>query len=247
MMALQALEGLGAIGGGADSAAPEQTPWPRITASEIVHREMAPFERAMFSWGTWFPDQESARRYLESRQWPKGAGCPCCGLTERVTARKGRPGFYRCNQCHEDFTVRTGTIFERSHVPLHKWLYAMSRLVTAGIGSLKMSREIGISQKSAWFVLHRLREALGKDMDRLRGIIEADETYAGMKERSRTFAAPIESATPIAVRHQDQIADVVLGYRPKPKTKPAKKRARLRQRVNRFSLGNGIIHGVRAI
>ena len=87
-----------------------------------------------------FPDQEAARKYLESRLWPNGVRCPHCGLTEHVTARKN--GYYRCNQCREDFTVRTGTIFERSHVPLHKWLYAMYLLVTArkGISSLQLSK-----------------------------------------------------------------------------------------------------------
>ena len=90
-----------------------------------------------------FPDQESARVYLESRLWPTGVRCPVCGLGERVTVRKD--GFYRCNQCKEDFTVRTGTIFERSHVPLHKWLYSMYLLVTSrkGISSMQLSKEIG--------------------------------------------------------------------------------------------------------
>jgi len=84
-----------------------------------------------------FPDQESARTYLEGRLWPNGPRCPACGLGDRITARKD--GFYRCNQCKEDFTVRTGTIFERSHVPLHKWIYAMYLLVTArkGISSMQ--------------------------------------------------------------------------------------------------------------
>lgn len=67
-----------------------------------------------------FPDAESARVYLEARLWPNGPKCPVCGIGDRITARKG--GYYRCNQCKEDFTVRTGTIFERSHVPLHKWV-----------------------------------------------------------------------------------------------------------------------------
>ncbi len=79
-----------------------------------------------------FPDQKTARIYLEGRLWPNGPRCPVCGLSERITARK--EGFYRCNQCREDFTVRTGTIFERSHVPLHKWVYAMYLLVTARKG-----------------------------------------------------------------------------------------------------------------
>lgn len=111
-----------------------------------------------------FPDAESARTYLESRRWPQGPRCPVCGLTDRITVRKA--GFYRCNQCKEDFTVRTGTVFERSHVPLHKWLYAMYLLMTArkGISSLQLSKQIGITQKSAWFVLHRLREACGSEL-----------------------------------------------------------------------------------
>jgi transposase-like protein len=108
-----------------------------------------------------FPDQETARLYLESRLWPNGPQCPVCGLGERVTVRKG--GYYRCNQCSEDFTVRTGTIFERSHIPLHKWIYAMYLLVTSrkGISSLQLAKQIGVTQKSAWFMLQRLREACG--------------------------------------------------------------------------------------
>ena len=132
-----------------------------------------------------FPDAESARTYLEARLWPNGVRCPVCGLPDRITERKG--GYYRCNQCKEDFTVRTGTIFERSHVPLHKWLYAMYLLVTArkGISSLQLSKEIGITQKSAWFVLQRLREACGNDPTILGGIVEIDETYVGGKEANK--------------------------------------------------------------
>src|SRR5690349_4795215 len=134
-----------------------------------------------------FPDAETARNYLEGRLWPNGVRCPVCGLGERVTARKG--GFYRCNQCREDFTVRTGTIFERSHIPLHKWVYAMYLLVTArkGISSMQLAKEIGVSQQTAWFMLGRLREACGDggDIDKLRGVVEVDECFVGGLEGNK--------------------------------------------------------------
>jgi transposase-like protein len=110
------------------------------------------------------PDAESARQYIEKRRWKNGVVCPGCnGLANRITVRAG--GYYRCNECDLDFTVRTGTIFERSHIPLNKWLYAMYLLVTArkGISSLQLSKQIGVSQKSAWFMLQRLREVCGND------------------------------------------------------------------------------------
>src|SRR5438876_8807863 len=132
-----------------------------------------------------FPDVDTARKYLESRLWKDGVKCPKCKAGERITPRKG--GFYRCNTCSFDFTVRTGTIFERSHVPLHKWIYAMYLLVTArkGISSLQLGKEIGITQKSAWFVLQRLREACGDELPLLRGIVEVDEIYIGGLEQNK--------------------------------------------------------------
>jgi len=104
-----------------------------------------------------FPDEESARIYLEGRLWPNGTACPTCQAQDRITPRAN--GYYRCNACQLDFTVRTGTIFERSHVPLHKWVYAMYLLVTArkGISSLQLAKEIGVTQKTAWFILGRFR------------------------------------------------------------------------------------------
>jgi transposase-like protein len=132
-----------------------------------------------------FPDQESARIYLESILWPNGPTCSICQSRERITARKG--GYYRCLACNDDFTVRTGTIFGRSHVPLHKWLYAIYLLVTSrkGISSLQLAKEIGIRQASAWFVLQRLREACGNDLTMLKGIVEVDEAYIGGLEKNK--------------------------------------------------------------
>lgn len=131
-----------------------------------------------------FPNNEVAREYLEQRRWHNGIVCPHCGENENITPRK--KGFYRCNACKEDFTVRTGTIFERSHVPLHKWLYTMYQFVTArkGVSSLQLSKEIGVTQKTAWFMLQRIRKACGDD-NILSGIVEVDETYIGGKEGNK--------------------------------------------------------------
>jgi transposase-like protein len=137
-----------------------------------------------------FPDEETARTYLEGRIWPDGPVCPDCHTQTSITTRKN--GYYRCNPCKLDFTVRTGTVMERSHVPLHKWLYAMYLLVTArkGISSLQLAKEIGITQKSAWFVLGRLREACGGDgpgggLEKLRGEVEIDECFVGGLESNK--------------------------------------------------------------
>jgi len=134
-----------------------------------------------------FPDEDAARKYLEDRLWPSGPVCPTCKGQDRLTTRK--KGFHRCNACQVDFTIRTGTIFGRSHIPLHKWVHAMYLLVTArkGISSLQLAKQIGISQHAAWFMLQRLREACSTpdSQDKLRGVIEIDEAFFGGKEANK--------------------------------------------------------------
>ena len=140
-----------------------------------------------------YPDADSARAYFEAMRWGPDnhdIACPHCGGTDRISARNGnRAGYYRCGDCKgPEFTVRTGTIFERSHVPLNKWLLAMYIVVTArkGISSLQLSKEIGVTQKTAWFMLGRLREACGGDPGgKLAGIVEADEAFIGGKEGNK--------------------------------------------------------------
>lgn len=137
-----------------------------------------------------FQNEDKAREYLESVRWPDGAYCPHCGTAENVTLLKGksqRPGLYQCNEakCRKNFTVTVGTLYERSHIPLHKWLLA-THLLTAskkGISAHQLHRMLGITYKSAWFMCHRIREAMKDEtappMGGGGGIIEMDETYMG--------------------------------------------------------------------
>jgi len=164
-----------------------------------------------------FPDMETARVYLESRLWPNGVRCPFCGLGERITTRKG--GFYRCNGCKQDFTVRTGTIFERSHVPLHKWVYAMYLVVTArkGVSSMQLAKEIGVTQKTAWFVLGRLREACGDNFKKLSGLFQL-KSWTPRHSNSRSLIASKQVRQSIATNGVDTTACGISATNTKPST-----------------------------
>lgn len=139
-----------------------------------------------------FPDRDSARTFLELKRWNNNPSCPSCGCVDNQYKqfRGGVAGYFRCNHCNFTYTVRTGTIFERSNVPLDKWLLAIYLVVDArkGITSVQLSKEIGGTQKTAWFMLHRIREPCRSDNDSngfLQGIIEADEIYIGGKEANK--------------------------------------------------------------
>src|SRR5258708_18341378 len=113
-----------------------------------------------------FTDEQKAREWLEARVWPQGPICPHCGTTgddvTKLEGSKHRPGVYQCNGCREQFTVTVKTVFERSHIPLTKWLAALFLLTASkkGVSAHQVHRSLGISYKSAWFMMHRLREAL---------------------------------------------------------------------------------------
>jgi transposase-like protein len=143
-----------------------------------------------------FTDEAAARRHLESLQWPDGPVCPHCGVINEATELSGdstRPGVWKCRPCQKPFSVTVGTVFERSHVPLTKWLLATELLTSSkkGISSHQLSRMLGVTYKTAWFMSHRIREAMkpsGSDADPLGGegkIVEADETYIGKKDGKR--------------------------------------------------------------
>lgn len=136
-----------------------------------------------------FTNEANAIEHMEASRWPNGATCPHCGSDAvRKMGGETQKGMYLCNACRDKFTVRTGTVFERSHIPLHKWLLATHLIASSkkGISAHQMHRMLGITYKSAWFMAHRIREAM-KPASGLPplggngGTVEADETYIGNK------------------------------------------------------------------
>jgi transposase-like protein len=137
-----------------------------------------------------FTDETKAREWLETRVWPNGPVCPRCGSTGRdvtkLAGRKHRPGLYQCAGCREQFTVTVKTVFERSKLPLSKWLAALFLLTASkkGVSAHQIHRSLDISYKSAWFMMHRLREALRRgnfavSMGGADEVVEVDETFYG--------------------------------------------------------------------
>jgi transposase-like protein len=135
-----------------------------------------------------FTDDNAARAHLEALRWPNGAICPHCGGTERnvrIEGKSARPGLWFCGDCRSQFTVTVGTVFERSKVPLHKWVLATHLLCSSkkGMSSHQLARTLGVTYKTAWFMSHRIREAMGDaPSGKLGGggdIVEVDETYWG--------------------------------------------------------------------
>jgi transposase-like protein len=141
-----------------------------------------------------FHDEEAAYAYLEARIWPKGPVCPHCGSVERISKMEGkstRIGCYKCYACRMKFTVKVGTVFESSHVKLHLWLQAVALLTASkkGISSNQLHRTLGVTLKTAWFISHRIREAMRDGSLRPLGgdgkIVEVDETYHGKTAEPR--------------------------------------------------------------
>jgi transposase-like protein len=135
-----------------------------------------------------FPNEESARLYFEQNRWNGEASCPHCGSVSVVPVKDHKPMPYRCRDCRKHFSVRTGTVLAESRLPLHKWLMAIYMMTTArkGIPSTQMARELGITQKSAWFLAQRIRETwLGGNNGGTGKEVEVDETYIGGKEKNK--------------------------------------------------------------
>ena len=143
-----------------------------------------------------FSDEDKAREFLEKKRWPAGPICPHCGLLGEAyklnPTQKGkthvRKGVWKCAGCRKEFTVTVGTIFEDSHIPLHKWLLAFHLLCASkkGMSAHQLHRMLGVTYKSAWFMAHRIRYAMAQEplSSKLEGILEIDETYIGGRFRT---------------------------------------------------------------
>ena len=145
-----------------------------------------------------FPTEEAASTWFESVVWEDGRYCPKCGNTETKAVPNAKPMPYWCKGCRSYFSVRTGTPMARSNIPLRKWAIAIYLCITSlkSVSSMKLHRDIGVSQRAAWFMLHRIREAWGEDGDEepFDGPVEVDETYMGGKRKNMSNAKRKELA-----------------------------------------------------
>jgi transposase-like protein len=144
-----------------------------------------------------FTDEDKAREFLQASRWPDGPVCPFCGQLDTVAKLGGNsmgPGWYYCSGCRDKFTVRVGTLYGRSHIPLHKWLFATHLIISSkkGMSALQLSRMLSLSYKSAWFMCHRIREGMTPANPAPIGgqsnVVEADETFIGGKAKNRAYA-----------------------------------------------------------
>lgn len=144
---------------------------------------------SVFEFMSKFPNEEEARNWVEKRRWGDCPSCAYCKDPSKITKQEKREGYYWCGKCRKYFTVKTNTVMDSSKIPVRTWLYAMYLITTArkGVSSMQLSKEVGITQKSAWFLLHRLREACKDNSNELlEGVVEVDEAYFGGKEKHKS-------------------------------------------------------------
>ena len=134
-----------------------------------------------------FDTEAKAEAWFVEHRWPDGVACPVCGSLAVSPRPSRKPQPFRCRDCRKDFSVKTGTVLHSSNIPLSKWAIAFYLFMTnlKGVSSMKLHRDLGISQRSAWHMSHRIREALDTTGDKFAGPVEADETYIGGKESNK--------------------------------------------------------------
>jgi transposase-like protein len=153
-----------------------------------------------------FIDPVAARKHLEALRWPDGAECPHCGSsTPPPSLAKHRDGLYQCNSCREQFTVTVGTVFERSKIALNKWLLCNHLLCAGkkGMSAHQIHRMLGVTYKTAWFMCHRIREAMKDDGSPLGGpgkVVESDEAFVGVSSTPRPSRTGYSDPTPKCLR-----------------------------------------------
>ena len=156
---------------------------------------------------SYFQNEDAAREFLEQLLWPEGPVCPHCGCigghykieSKTESKRPSRKGLWACKDCRKQFSVKVGTMFEGSHVPIHIWLYAFHLLSSSkkGMSAHQLHRTLGVTYKTAWFIAHRIRYAMeSESMEKMSGIVEADETYVGGK-CPRPIMASHKGKTPV--------------------------------------------------
>ena len=136
-----------------------------------------------------FPDNASARKWMEDLRWPNGERhCPVCGSLSTKTVPNEKPMPYHCGDCRKYFSVKTGTVMQSSKIGLQKWVIAIYLMSTnlKGVSSMKLHRDLGVTQKTAWFLAQKIRQGWleGQDGDKMDGIVEVDETYIGGKAKN---------------------------------------------------------------
>lgn len=157
-----------------------------------------------------FHDADKAREYLEAQRWPNGPVCPHkdCGIEHQATKLEGkstRPGLYKCKACEKPYTVTVGTVFEKSKIPLNKWLLVTFMMTSAkkGISAHQIHRTLGVTYKTAWFMCQRVREAMTEDPRKSGPVggsgktVEADETFVGGKAKNAHKSKPIPPKRPV--------------------------------------------------